>query len=120
MDKDNKLRELGREDYIWIIFICLSILSIVADSYQRNYIIYNSKFDGEVANKIYILILVVTILIYLYFFRRNYRAYINSDFMNSDIYEIKLFGSILFIVGGLCLLYFQVNSEGNFVGGPII
>ena len=66
MDKDNKLRELGREDYIWIIFICLSILSIVADSYQRNYIIYNSKFDGEVANKIYILILVITILIYLY------------------------------------------------------
>ena len=44
MDKDNKLRELRREDYIWIIFICLSILSIVADSYQRNYIIYNSKF----------------------------------------------------------------------------
>ena len=82
--------------------------------------IYISKFDGEVANKIYILILVITILIYLYFFRRNYRAYINSDFMNSDIYEIKLFGSILFIVGGLCLLYFQVNSEGNFVGGPII
>ena len=33
---------------------------------------------------------------------------------------IKVIGSIFFIIGTLCLIYFQINSEDNFIGGPAI
>ena len=46
--------------------------------------------------------------------------YNNKDNDVTDADFVKVVGSFLFIVGALCLLYFQVSSDDNFIGGPAL
>lgn len=128
-DKINELKRLKFEDYIWIVFIVLSILDIVADNYQKKFIVTDNSSYEQIANKLYTLIVFISVFIYLYFFIRNYHANSKMDIHNPDkyLFEIKLLGSIFFLVGVLCLLYFQVNISDNntgsskpFIGGPAL
>ena len=50
---------------------------------------------------------------------RNYKAYQKVSEEKKELYQIKLLGSILFIVGGICLLYFQ-KEQKSFIGIPTI
>lgn len=111
---NDELERLNFEDYIWIIFIILSILNIVCNKYQKEYVISNNDRYEDAAKKISIFILIVLIFIYLYFFLRNYNMY-NSKVDATKEDFIKLVGSLLFVIGTFCLLYFQVNSRDNFI-----
>lgn len=121
-NKINELKRLNFEDFIWILFIVLSILDIVADNYQKRYIISNKKEFEQKANKLYTFVVFISFFIYLYFFYRNYKVYKKTSYYDKskNILEIKLIGSIFFLIGVLCLIYFQLNNNENndfFVGG---
>lgn len=111
---NDELERLNFEDYIWIIFIILSILNIVCNKYQKEYVISNNDRYEDVAKNISIIVLIVLVFIYLYFFLRNYNMY-NSKVDATKEDFIKLVGSLLFVIGTFCLLYFQVNSRDNFI-----
>lgn len=128
-EKISELKRLKFEDYVWVAFIVLSILDIVADNYQKKFIITDNLSYEQTANKLYTLVVFISVFIYLYFFVRNYKANSKVDIYDQDkyLFEIKLLGSIFFLVGVLCLLYFQVNisdntsgSSGAFIGGPAL
>lgn len=116
---DKKIRRLYFEDFLIIVFICLSILNLVGDYYEREYLKYRNVNYKRDANNIFDFTLSITVLIYLYFVVRNYNSYksVSNDY--KVLYSVKLFGSILIIVGAVCLLYFQKNQK-NFVGIPAI
>ena len=114
-----ELNRLNFEDILWLIFIGLSIMNIVSNKYQKEYIISNKQYYEDKANNISICVLTILVFIYLYFFLRNYNMYNNKDNSNSED-MIKVIGSFLFIIGTLCLLYFQINSKDNFIDGPVL
>ena len=114
--------EIGRlnfEDILWIIFIGLSILNIIGNNYQKEYVRSNIKYFEDKADNISVFVLSVLFLVYMYFFLRNYNMYNNKE-NPTNVDLIKVIGSLFFIFGTLCLLYFQVNSEDNFIGGPAL
>lgn len=119
---NNDYKEINRlnfEDILWIIFIFLSIMNIVSNSYQKEYVVTNNEYYEEQSSNISIFVLSTLILIYAYFFLRNYHMYNTKENpTNTDL--IKVFGSLLFILGAICLLYFQINSDDNFIGGPAL
>jgi hypothetical protein len=115
-DINNEINRLNFEDIIWGIFIILSILNIVANDKQKKYVISNNRYYEDSANKISVFVLIVLLCIYLYFFLRNYKMY-ESKIDATDTDLIKVVGSIFFILGTICLLYFQINSDDNFIGG---
>ena len=117
MNTDEKIRRLNFEDFLLTIFICLSILNIIGDNYEKKYLKTFNIYYKANANKIFDFTLSITILIYLYFVIRNYNSYKNIEENNKKLYSIKLFGSILIIVGDICLLYFQKKQE-SFIGIP--
>lgn len=121
-DVIKELKRLNFEDIIWIIFIILSSLDILADNYQKKYLINNDKYYENIANKIYIIITIITILIYIYFFIRNYNLYQKSSPDQKDNLKIKLLGSIFLLIGGICLLSSQINNnqDNPFIGGPAL
>ena len=118
-NREDEIRRLNFEDIIWIVFIILSILNIVGNDNQKKYVVSNKQYYEDRANNISIFVLTILFIIYLYFFYRNYNMYNDKD-NPSDVDRIKVIGSFLFIVGTLCLLYFQVNSDDNFIGEPEI
>ena len=116
----SEIDRLNFEDILWIIFICLSIMNIVANYYQKEYVVFNYQYYEDKANNISIIVLSILLFVYLYFFLRNYNMYKNKgiDVAKEDF--IKVVGSFLFVIGTICLLYFQISSDDNFIGGPAL
>jgi len=111
----SELKRLSFEDIISLIFIVCSILNLFGNNDQKKYLITNDKSYEKNANNLYIIGLILTFLIYIYFFSRNTRMYNNKDNpTEKDL--IKVVGSFLLIIGVLCLLYFQINNDDNFIG----
>ncbi len=118
MSNDKELKALNFEISLSIIFIILSLLNIWADIEEKEYVrTHKNKYKID-ANKIFKITIFVSILIYIYYFIRNYNAYENTSKNNKKLFAIKLWGSSLYIAGALCLLYFQ-NKQTSFLGTPI-
>ena len=115
---DDDLKRLNFENFIWVVFIGLSIFDIVGDEYLKKFIITNDKKDELVANKIFLIILFISFFIYLYFLIRNVNAYERASVEEKSLLSVKVFGSIFFLVGVICLIYFQYNQT-DFIGTPI-
>lgn len=113
----NEIKRLKFEEFLWIIFAILSILNVYGDKEEEKYVITNQKFYKNKSNKIFEITLIVTLLIYSYFFIRNYNALKNASLNEKKLYEIKLFGSSLLIAGVILLIYFQFNQT-SFIGSP--
>lgn len=118
-DTFSKIKRLDFENIINLIFIIVSIINIYGNENQKKYLINdNVKYEKD-ANNLYVVGLILVFLIYIYFFNRNFTMYKNKDNpTEKDL--IKVIGSFLFVVGAICLLYFQINNKDNFIlGEPV-
>lgn len=118
-DEMKELERLEFENYIWVVFIFLAILNIGGDLLDQEYVKTKDKHFQLDANKIFEFTLVVSFFIYIYYLMRNYEVYKNASEDKRQDYLIKLFGSILILIGALCLIYFQFK-EDYFEGTPAI
>lgn len=118
-DNFDGIKRLNFENIINLIFIIVSIINICGNELEKKYLIYNDIKYEEGANNLYLIGLILVFLIYIYFFNRNYTMYNNKENpTNTDL--IKVIGSFLYIIGVLCLLYFQINNQDNFIlGEPV-
>lgn len=116
---DDDIKRLNFEDYIWIVFAILAFLNIFGDNLQKIFIRTNySEFEDK-ANNVFLFTLIISFIIYIYFFYRNYRAFLKVSNNEKSIFLVKLIGSSLLIGGVICLIYFQANQT-NFIGTPAI
>lgn len=116
-DTLGELQRLDFENFLWMVFIILGFLNIVGDLDDQDFIRTGDKRSQMEANKIFEFTVAVTVLIYIYFLLRNYSFYSNATGRDKELLFIKLFGSVLLLIGALCLLYFQKN-ETTFEGTP--
>lgn len=116
---NDDVKRIKVEDYIWIIFIILSLLSIYANHDELKYIaLHDKKYKNE-AKSIGKFTLEISILIYIYFLLRNYDSYNKCSCKEKKLYSTKVFGSIFVLVGFFCLLYFQFK-QNDFLESPEI
>lgn len=113
---DDEIKRLDFENIIWVLFIITSLLNIFGDNLEKDYLINKDSRKEIAAKKIFIFNLLVALGVYLYFFIRNYSTMIDKKGTKEyQLNQIRVFGSLLFIIGTLCLLYFQledINSIG--------
>lgn len=111
--RNQEIERIKFEDILSLVFIVTSILNIYGDKLHIEYIATNSREKELMARDIYKLVLIITILIYLYFLNRNYSflktAYENRQ--NTKLPFIRLMGSVFLIVGVILLLYVLVESD---------
>ena len=113
----NDLKRLKFENFLWILFAILCIMNVFGDYNEEEYLVTNNQEYENKSNKIFEITLIVTLLIYIYFFIRNYNAYKKAS--DKDLYAIKLLGSSFLIAGVICLIYFQ-TKQISFVGSPAL
>ena len=102
------IRRLNFENLIWIVIIIISLFDIYGDELIKKNLRYNDKIALKKANKLFLNITIFSILIYIYFFMRNYSDY--KRYKNES-YEVRLVGSTFILIGTLCFLYFQIKNN---------
>ena len=106
----NKLKELKNDEYIWLIFIIISIFNILGDEYEKKYYIYHIKKEKQQSKKIFTITLFISLLIYIYLEnqRINHLKECIIKNQNTLFWQIRCFGGILIITSTLLFLYCQI------------
>ena len=112
---EEKLKELNIEDFIWVIYIGIIILSWYSNSLERKYFIYKDQISKEKYRKIIILIFTVLLLVYVYFFKSSYKDLKNINECTSNkkrkLVELSFIASFLILVSGVIFLYIAFEDE---------
>lgn len=103
----NKLKRLNFEDYVWILYASISLANVYGNYYNKQYLKGQNKAGLNTANKIFEITIIITFLIYIYFFLRNYKNYKEAPQEEKEVYFVRVIGSIFLIVGAVCLIYYQ-------------
>lgn len=122
MYTENNINEIDRlkfENFLLILFACLCISNVYGDYEEIEYLETDNQTYKTKSNKIFTTTLIITLLIYIYFFLRNYKSYEKATIEEKNLYTIKLLGSSLLIAGILCLIYFQ-TKQTFFTGSPAL
>lgn len=106
-EKNELIRRLNFENVIWLTFIIVSAIDIYGDELIKRSVLKNDKDAKKKAENLFLFVSLISILVYVYFFYRNYTDYKKY---NNKNYLVRLVGSTLVLIGTLCLLYFQLNS----------
>ena len=117
MKNGEEIKRLTFENYIWGVYIVIAICNIYGDELIKKSIKENDRVSNKKAMIIFKAILISSLIIYLYFLKRNYndlkilkKLYKDNDLKKNNYdskYMIRLIGSILVFVGTICFLYFQ-------------
>lgn len=114
-EKLNRLKDIKTENYIWIIYIGIIILSFYANELEKKFILY----DDEEARKNYqntiILIFSILVIIYYYFANSDYKNLKNLNETDTDKKIILTFlsfiGSSLVLISGIIFLIIAYLDE---------
>lgn len=112
---DKKLKQLKTEDFIWLIYIGIIIMSWYSNNLKRKYFIYNDLQSKEKYRKMMILIFSILIIVYLYFLKDSY-----NDLQNINPYDtnkkknltfMSFLGSLFIVISGFIFLYIAIMDE---------
>lgn len=112
---NRKLRQLNIEDFIWLVYIGIILLSWFSNNLERKYFIYNDHVSKEKYRKIMILIFSILIVVYLYFFKDSYDDLKNISSFDSDkqkeLTTLSFIGSLLIVISGFIFLCIAIMDE---------
>lgn len=107
----SEINRLNFEDIVWIIYATSTISNVYGNYYDKLYLKTNNEAYMNRANDIFEITLIITFLVYIYFLLRNYKLYKRASSREKELYLIRVFGTILVIVGVICLIYFQTKKS---------
>lgn len=105
---ETKLKELTIENWIWIIYIFISIFAIVSNYFEKRYYYFHIYQDRQKQRYINIAIFSIAILIYLYFLFNNL-----NHIKDNNYSFLPVFASTLFFIGGIIFLYAEIKNSEN-------
>lgn len=114
MKDNNELREVTINEWIWVIFVILSLANIYGDELEKITLKENEKHNDK-AKKIFLTTASVALIIYFYFVINSYNKLMiaKSKNKNTKLREINLLGNTLVFIGALLLIYFNIKNKNE-------
>ena len=110
-----KLDELKIEDYIWLIYIGIILLSWYSNSLERKFFVCNDEESKKKYRTIMIIIFSILVIVYLYFLKDSYSSlkHINpfDPKKKKDLILLSFIASLLIFISGLIFLYIALTDE---------
>lgn len=107
-DKLDRLEDIKIENFVWIIYIGIIILSWYANSKETKFILYDDEKSKKEYQNLMILIFTILVIIYVYFTKDSYDDLMNlneSDTEKKKILHLASFiGSFLVLISGFIFL----------------
>lgn len=111
-----RLKEIKINDFIFVVYIIISIVAIICNSIEENSI-KKGEEDTKVVTSIRTAIIIVGIIIYLYFVYTSYKNFKNpnKNLSNKDkkANNYALLSSILFLVASIIVLYVNLLNTNE-------
>ncbi len=112
-----ELKKLDINDFIWFIYFFIVIFSLIADYFQRKYLLYKNKNYQNISKNLTLILLIVAFLIYLYFVIDSLEDinYLRNS-QNSDKKRVameRLITTLVFLVGGALAIYAEIDDRGG-------
>lgn len=110
----NRLKEIKIEDYIWIIYIIIIILSLYSNELEKRYFINNDLNSRDKYRNITLFIFLILIIIYAYFLYGSYndlkKLSINDSDKKKNLTYLSFIASLLIFISGLIYIYIILND----------
>ena len=112
---EEKLKEINTENFIWVIYIGIIILSYYSNYLEKNYFLYHDMNSKEKYRQIIIFIFSVLIIVYFYFLNsslddvRNINP--NDSKEKNNLIILSFIASLLIFISGLIFLYIAFKDE---------
>lgn len=114
-NKEEMLRTIEIENYIWIIYLVIIFLSFIANKEEVNYFINNDMQSKNNYRKLIIIIFSIALGIYYYFFISGYETYKKLspyDTESKKFFEtINFIANILILISGVIFLFIAIFDE---------
>lgn len=111
----DRLEDIKIENFVWVIYIGIIILSWYANSKEVNYLLYNDEESRQEYQNLLILIFSILFIIYFYFVKDSYKNYLNLSIYDSEKKKQLTFasfiGSLLILISGVIFLYIAIVDE---------
>lgn len=116
MNEDlNRLKDIKVENYIWIIYIGIIVLSWYANSKEKDFIINKNENSKKEYQALMILIFTILLFIYYYFTIDSYddvRELTSLDSKKKIILRYASFvGSFLILISGIIFLIIAILDD---------
>ena len=112
---NDKLKEFKSEEFVWIIYIGIIILSFYSNELERKYFINNDLESKKKYTDLMIIIFTVLLIIYMYFAKssldevRNLKQ--NDSMDKKRLTYLSFVGSFLVLISGIIFLYIAFQNE---------
>lgn len=116
-DKENRLKQIDIENYIWLVYVGIIIFSWYSNYLEKEFIINNDNNSKNKYRIIIISIFSILVVVYYYFFKNSLNDLQNIK--QTDTYEKKslvylsFIGSLLILISGLIFLYIAISDKDN-------
>ena len=107
-DKFDRLEDIKIENFVWLIYIGIILLSYYANYKEKNFILYGDEKSKREYQNLLILIFTILLFIYYYFAKDSYddlKALTPFD-SNKKVYlhSASFIGSLLILISGIIFL----------------
>ena len=114
-DRLDKLNDIKIENYIWVIYIFIIILSWYANSKEKNFLINQDEKSRKEYQNLLILIFTILVIIYYYFAKSSYddikKLKLNDTNKKKLLTYMSFLGSFLVLISGIIFLTIAINDE---------
>ena len=111
----DRLENIKIENFVWVIYMGIIILSWYANSKEVNYLLYNDEESRQEYQNLLILIFSILFIIYFYFAKDSYETYLNLSIYDSEKKKQLTFASfissLLILISGVIFLYIAIVDE---------
>lgn len=114
-DKLDRLNDIKTENFIWVIYIGIILLSWYANSKEKKFILYNDNKSKKEYQYLLILIFSILLIIYLYFTKDSYddvKELSNYDSQKKkNLTYASFIGSLLITISGIIFLIIAITDN---------
>ena len=112
---EDRLKDIEIENFVWIIYIGIILLSYYANDLEKKFIIYNDETSKKEYQNLMIIIFSILLVVQYYFTKESY---IDILELNSNDTEKKktltyasFIGSFLILISGIIFLGIAITDD---------
>lgn len=111
----DRLKDIKIENFVWLVYIFIIILSYYANYKEKNFILYNDEKSKREYQNLLILIFSILLIIYFYFAYSSYEDIKELKYYDTtkkkNLTYASFIGSFLILISGIIFWIIAILDE---------